>query len=153
MNLTFEIVSSWAYGWIATVLLFTFIHFFIIEVYKDRPVYWHWALIRLFFCGMYYLPFHYLSFWEWLTIAVFQITSHFVIFNPLLNKLRSIFFRSKFPFAAKYDHYPFFYLGKQSGWVDKTFLKLGPGFHKVMYYICSVVMVLSIVTIFIRYVN
>lgn len=154
MELSFGIVSSLIVGWILAVILSVFIHFFGIEILSSRPKYLRWGILRGVFAILYFASFYFLSLWEWIPLSVFQASSHFVIFNPLLNKLRSIKYRELmkvYPEPVIEDKYPFWYLGKLSGWMDKLLLRLGPTFYQSFYYACCGVAVISLVSIYIRY--
>lgn len=149
MQLTFGIVSSWEMLWITTVTLSAFIHFYLIEILHDKPKYLHWGVIRTFFAVLYGAPLYYLGFYEVIVLTIFQGTSHFVIFNPLVNKLRDIKYRTQVLTVS--PKYSFLYVGKDSGWLDKLFLRLGPTFYECFYFVCAAVMILSMITIYNRY--
>lgn len=152
MQLNFEIVSSWVSLWITTVVLFAFIHFFLIEVMREKPYYAQWFIIRGFFALLYILPFQLLKVGEGVPIWTFQVTSHIVIFNPLLNKLRDLkYVNMAWNTLAATQRFPFWYLGEHSGWLDKLLGRLGPTFYQCFYYACCAVMVLSLITIYFRY--
>lgn len=153
MRLTFELVSALISFWITIVILATFVHFFLIEVMRDRPRYLHWAFLRVFFGLLYIAPFQLLTFWEWALLVTFQLTSHFVIYNPGLNKLRDLKYVNMAwnGGVAAVRRFPFWYLGEDSGWLDKVLIKLGPVFYRCFYFGCLFVMLLSMVSIYIRY--
>lgn len=153
-QLTPEIVGAVLLLWITTVVLFTGIHFFMIEVMRTRPYYAQWFIIRGWFAILYAMPFAYLNMGEYIPLLVFQLTSHVIIFNPLLNKLRDVKYQHSLGIVGGgAARYPFWYLGKSSGWIDKIFLKLGPNAYKFFYFGCGGLMILSIIVIFNRYVN
>lgn len=74
---------------------------------------------------------------EYLPILIFQVTTFLVIFNPLLNRIRG---------------FDFWYLGRNSGWIDKWLLRMGKAFYIVVYSCLVVISVLSIVVLYYRYV-
>lgn len=149
MQLSFGIVSALVSFWITLVILTCFIHFYKIEVIEERPWYLRWNIIRVTFAALYILCFNALSFAEWSVIGVFQGSSHMVIFNPGVNLLRNTKYKVKW--GTSFNKFPFWYLGKNSGWLDKLLIRLGPTFYQCFYFGCVVLMVLSIVTIYIRY--
>ena len=67
----------------------------------------------------------------WGTVLIFQITSFWVVFSPTLNLMRNL---------------SFWYLGKNSGWIDAFFLKY-PVLYKVLYGLSVGVMIWSTLTI------
>lgn len=163
-QLSFGIVSSWMMLWISTVIIFVGIHFFLIEIMFKRPVYWHWVVIRVAFALLYGSPLYVLSFWECWPITLFQLVTHFVIYNPLLNRLREIKYQQNYLRAAS-NHdpnnvrditpaparYPFWYLGENSGYLDKLLGKFGPVFYQSLYYMCCALMILTMIVIYVRY--
>lgn len=155
LQLTPEIVTSWILLWITTVVLFAGIHFFMIEVKRTKPNYMQWFIIRGFFAIVYAVPFQLLNMGEYLPIFLFQVTSHFVIFNPLLNYLRQEHYEAKLSEQGYggYNHvkYSFWYLGKESGWLDKLLARTGPVSYIVIYFASAAVMGLAAVTIYMRY--
>lgn len=131
--------------WITLLLLQCFVHFFNIEIKHHKPIYWKWFIIRgsvalfyLFTVSVYGLG------WYLAPVFVFQITSCFVLFNPTLNKLRSI----KNPLAG----FTFWYLGRDSGWFDSLFLKYKI-LHRITYYVSFILMCLSGCTLIELYYN
>lgn len=148
MQLSFGIVSALACLWITLVILACFIHFYKIEIIEERPWYLKWNIIRVVFAALYILCFNALSFAEWNVIAIFQVSSHMVIFNPGVNLLRSGKYQNDFGIQSRF---PFWYLGQNSGWLDKLWINLGPEFYKCFYFVCVALMILSLVTLYSRY--
>lgn len=137
-----ELVTALLSLWITLVFLQSFVHNFMIETMNDKPNYIQWFIIRGFFAILYGCAYNVLNMGEYFPILVFQVSSHVVIFAPTVNKLRAI----KHPLAG----FTFWYLGKDSGWFDKLFIKNKP-LYKVVYFMAAALMVLSIVTIYFRY--
>lgn len=129
--------------WITLVLAQPFVHVFLIETMKRRPKYWVWALIRIGFAGLYLTNFKLFYIGDALLIFLFQGTSHFVLFNPTLNRLLLI---SRGPSSG----IGFWYLGKDSGWFDRFFIK-HVVFHRAFYFACFILMVMSALTIYEKY--
>lgn len=155
MQLTFGIISALISFWITLIILACFIHFYKIEVLQDKPWYLKWNIIRVFFAALYILCFSALSFAEWSVIGIFQGSSHVVFFNPGVNMLRSGKYAHLYKergYALIGEKYPFWYLGKDSGWLDKLLLRLGSTFYQVFYFACVALMLLSMVTLYIRYI-
>lgn len=75
---------------------------------------------------------------EFLPILVFQVTSFWIFFELILNKLRG---NSMFYYDQKEG---------DSGWIDRFFKWAGPTWHKVAKGLCFVVMVLAAIVIYYR---
>ena len=120
-----KVVFALELFWVALVVLQAYIHFFMIAVCKRKPVYLLWFCIRALTAFFFLWVFLYTGAWVHplilsVDLVIFMMLSHYTIFNPVLNKLLSIYNP-----AGGYD---FWYLGKNSGWLDSFFLK-----HKVLH--------------------
>lgn len=138
-----EIVFVILFTWPLLVVLQAFVHCHMQEVLKTRPIYIQWFIIRGMCAIFHAAVFSITNGLEWLPILFFQLSTHFAIFNPLLNKLK----RDHRPM----DWIPFWYLGGDSGWFDKFFIKR-PTLYKVVYFGCILVAILSTITIYSIYV-
>lgn len=138
-----EIVGLILFVWILLVILQSFVHNFIIETMKDKPIYMQWFIIRGMVAVFHGALFHLMTLSEYLPILAFQLAAHIIIFNPLLNKLRAI--------THPNGIYHFWYLGNDSGIFDKIF-RGNKSSYKVAYFMAILIAVLTSVTIYQRYV-
>jgi len=117
--------------WIVFVLGVAVYHYYLIEVRQERPNYFLWFVIKAMAAiihGIFFDPYGPEDYVTWLPVLIFQVTSFWVIFSPVLNLMRGL---------------SFWYLGKNSGWIDKFFLKYS-ALYKVVYFI---VMIIFLVTL------
>lgn len=99
--------------WLLLVIIITFIHHYIIEVNESRPIYMQWRIIKGFlaithgaFSDAVNIEWSIEVLVDYWPLLIFQLCSFYLIFDPLLAKLR------KLP-------RPFLYRGKDSGWMDR----------------------------------
>jgi hypothetical protein len=116
--------------WMFVVALEAFIHRSLI-VRGHKPNYLQWFIIRGMLAIVHGAIADVSNMSEYFPLLVFQLCSHFVIFNPLLNKLRSK---------------NFWYLGETSGYMDPFFLK-HMWFYKLLYVFTVVWCVISIIVL------
>lgn len=110
--------------WVLFVIIVSAIHYIIIEVYNRTPFYLGWFVAKGMAAILNGIMFDPKNVSEWLPILAFQITSFWVIFNPLLNKMRGL---------------SFWHLGTDSGLIDKFFLKYHV-LYKTTYVLTCVIM-------------
>lgn len=106
-------------------------NYYIIEVDKTKPNYLQSFILRGFIALIHAILFNPQNIIEWLPILVFQLSSFFVIFSPLLNKLRNE---------------EFFYLGKESGFIDPFLLRY-PALHRILYFLSALLIIVSAILI------
>lgn len=101
--------------WIGIVIGEAFFH---AEMFKRgiKPVYWQWAIVRGMtailhgiFCDIINKEYDLVSMNEYYPLLIFQISSHYLIFDPFLSWLRKL---------------PWDYRGEDSGYLDKLPLPL-----------------------------
>lgn len=69
---------------------------------------------------------------DWWFVLLWQCTSFFVVFNPLLNFVRN---------------YEFFYLGANSGWIDQFFINK-PWAYRMFYGACVLATIVLTIKIY-----
>lgn len=146
MNTSF-VIFHLLLSWWTLIALQSFVHFFMIEEMSDRPVYLQWGILRAMAAIFYGIPYNVMDFWQWLPILAFQVSSHFVIFNPFVTRLRYIKWRE---LGAVREELTFWYLGKDSGWFDRLFIR-DLKFYKAIYFFSIAVLIISIVVIYDTY--
>lgn len=124
--------------WITWVILQSHIHFFNIAIRKRRPKYLVWFFIRGGTAAFYSWAFVNTGI-EWYPLLGFMLCSHYLLFNPTLNKLRHI--------HNPMGGYSFWYLGKDSGWFDRVFLEY-PKLHRLFYTACFFISIICAISIF-----
>lgn len=117
--------------WLSLVPSEVLRNYYIIEVGKEKPNYLQSFIIRGFVALVHAILFNPQTLLEWLPILVFQLSSFFVIFSPMLNKLRN-------------EEY--FYLGKESGIIDPFLLRY-PTLHRILYFLSALLIVVSAILI------
>lgn len=143
---TADVITVLLLLFVAVVFLQVFLHYFMIEEMDTKPIYFQWFIIRGMIAIFHAAVFQVMDFWQWLPILVWQLTCHFIIFNPALNKTRSLNKENKGRLL-----YHFWYVGKDSGWLDRLFLK-DPNFYRWFYFGCCLVFVVSTIVIYNTYV-
>ena len=133
--MTVKILLAFELWWLTLIMLQCHIHFYMIDILKHKPKYLLWFGIR----GVTALFFLFLIYtqgvgWHVVPEIVFLICSHFVLFNPTVNRLRA----NHNPLL----HITFWYLGRDSGWFDKLFLRYKI-LHRIVYYAAFILMVWS----------
>ena|SRR5215216_2145150 len=114
--------------WILLTILESFIHFHRIEVEHRRPNYLLSFLRRGIFALVVALMLDpQQDTGEAYIIFIYEVSVFWVIFSPLLNTLR------------KKD---FWYLGDNSGWIDRFFLR-NPKLYKTIYFMIMFIAVVS----------
>lgn len=129
-----EYVIALLITWVLFVVLQSFVHFYIIEVQKTKPIYLQWNIIRGMVSIFHGIAFDVSRMQEFLPVLVFQLIIHFIVFAPLLNKLR----RPLNPFST------FWYLGADSGYTDRLLKHLPFNAYKGLYYLACVLLLPSI---------
>lgn len=119
-------------SWLLLICIQVLIHFILIEVRNEKPFYLVWNIIRGMFAILHGIAFDVQNMADYAPVLLFQLMSHFVIFAPMLNTLRKK---------------SFWYLGGDSGWIDKMLNKLHGAVYKCIYGIASILLAYSIVWI------
>lgn len=144
---TADVITAILLLFAAMIVIQVFIHFFMIEVLHTKPIYLEWFIARgtvaIFHAAMFQL----MDLWQWLPILIWQLVVHFIIFNPLLNKLRYI----KQVKEQGSSNYHFAYMGEDSGWLDKMF-RADPNFYRLCYIACCIIFVIDTVVLYNLYV-
>lgn len=78
--------------WLLFVVVITGMFYAIIEVYNRTPFYHAWFIVMSMAAILNGIMFNPQNFYEWWPVLVFQISSYWVILNPLLNILREMNF-------------------------------------------------------------
>jgi hypothetical protein len=138
-----EVIFTLLLTWPILVVLQVFIHSHMQYALHDRPIYVQWFIVRGMVAIFHAAVFGITHGAEWYPILFWQLSTHFVIFNPLRNKLA----RDHEPMA----YIPFWYLGQNSGWLDKFFIKR-LNFYKTVYFMSIAVAIISAIVIFSIYV-
>lgn len=141
-----EVITAILLLFVSVVFIQVFLHYFIIEEYEDRPIYMQWFIIRGMIFIFHGILFSVMDIWQYLPIFIWQLTTHFVLFNPSLNKIRSLKKENRGKLL-----YHFWYVGKDSGWLDKLFLA-DRNFHRWVYFICCLVFVIDTIVLYNLYV-
>lgn len=127
---------SQLFVWVLLVVIEVFIHVGFKYVTKSRPNYLLWFIIR----GMAAIVQGGLAFnvqdtfVDWWPLLMFQVFSHYTIFNPL-HSILSKFFD---------PNISFWYLGKHSGYIDSMFIK-SPVLYRLFYFGCVAATIFSII--------
>jgi len=141
-----EIITAILLLFIAVVVIQTFLHYFLIEEFETRPIYAQWFIIRGMIFIFHATLFQLMDMYQYIPIFCWQGSAHFIIFNPLLNKLRSLKKENRGKLL-----YHFWYVGLDSGWLDKLFIK-DRNFHRWFYFGCCFIFVVSSIVIYDTYV-
>lgn len=144
---TADVVTVLLLLFIAMVVIQIFLHFFMIEVLHDKPIYMQWFILRGMTAIFHAAVFQVMDLWQWLPIVCWQLLCHFILFNPGLNKIRSI----KRDARGESHNFHFWYLGSDSGWLDRLFLK-DPDFYRLFYFGCCVLFVVNTILLYNLYV-
>jgi hypothetical protein len=121
------------FSWVVLVVLQAFIHYYIIEENNDMPFYLLWNLIRGGASILHGVLFDVQGWSDYYPLLLFQLTTHFAIFAPLLNKLR---FKG------------YWYVGKNSGWIDGWLGSMHVNVYKAIYFSGIVLILVSIWWVF-----
>lgn len=115
--------------WILLVIIQVFVHYYMIHVKHTKPNYLQWFIIRGMVAIFHGILFNPSNMTDYLPVFIFQVSSHVLIFAPLLNYIRGM----------SLD-----YLGEKSGWFDSFFRK-----RKKLYYAFMLIMLAVFVGSFI----
>lgn len=118
--MTIEYIISLLALWIVLVTLQSFIHYYIIEEEMSMPVYIQWNILRGMASIFHGIAFDTQDWKQFVPLLMFQLATHFAIFAPLLNTLRTK---------------KFWYIGVNSGWLDGLLGKLNVNAYKLLYFL------------------
>lgn len=127
-----------------TSLLLLWIVFIVVEVYRNYTVIVHQGrrpnyLISFVIRGMasivHGILFDVEDMRDFMPLLLFQCSSFLIIFNPTLNILRKL---------------DFWYVGRNSGWLDKAFYE-DRGLYLLTYFGCLSVCITSILVIYYKF--
>lgn len=97
--------------WLELVVIITFIHHYMIKEMETRPIYMQWwiirglaAIIHAVISDEVNIEWSIEALVDYWPMLIFQVSSYYLIFDPLLNKLRKL---------------TFIYRGLHSGWMDR----------------------------------
>lgn len=113
-----KIVTLFQVIWWLFIIVEAYRNHYIIVIDKERPNYLVSFILRgiaAILTGIILDP--QLKSWEGVVIIIYLVSTFWVLFNPLLNKLRKL---------------DFWYLGMNSGPIDRFFLKY-PKLHRRVY--------------------
>jgi hypothetical protein len=114
--------------WLLFIILEIVRNYYLIEIVLRSPDYKYSFFFRAFVAFFHAVLFNLQVPADWWPVLIFQLTSFWILFSPLLNILRDR---------------PFWYLGKKSGWID-SFLFNRPILYKILYFACCLLLIISI---------
>lgn len=123
--------------WFLFIGLEIYRNYFLIEKRRMKPSYLDSFIFRAFF-GMICLFIMYRGFdplgdyttiWKAIPIVAFEVSSFYLLFDPILNLLRGK---------------PILYRGKSSGWLDSLSLKLGTPFYILLKIFTLIILIISL---------
>lgn len=118
--------------WVAFIVLEMLRNYIIIEEMHTRPNYLVSFILRGMISIFHGVLFDCQDILQYGVLLLFQCTSFFVVFGPLLNKARGK---------------EFWYLGEDSGWLDDLFMMI-PYAYRFVYFTCLSICVLTLGVIY-----
>ena len=118
--------------WIFFIVVHAVVDYREIEYHNSKPNYLVSFIIRGIAAILHGIMMDVTKPEEWWPILIFQVTSFWVLFSPILNLLRGK---------------PFLYLGEDSGWIDRFFINR-KSFYLSVYILVSIICTLSTILIY-----